>query len=95
MANREVVICSPVRTAIGTYGGTLKDLPAVDLGAVAIRASLERAKLSPDDVGSVVMGNVIQAGNKMNPARQAAINGGVRVGVPALHRRRPRDCACA
>lgn len=84
MVNREVVICSPVRTAIGTYGGTLKDLPAVDLGAVAIRASLGRAKLSPDDVGSVVMGNVIQAGNKMNPARQAAINGGVPVGVPAL-----------
>jgi acetyl-CoA C-acetyltransferase len=84
MANREVVICSPVRTAIGTYGGTLKDLPAVDLGAVAIRASLDRAKLSPDAVGSVVMGNVIQAGNKMNPARQAAINGGIPVAVPAL-----------
>ena len=78
MANKEVVICSPVRTAVGTYGGTLKDLPAVDLGAVAIRATLERAKLSPGDVGTVVMGNVIQAGNKMNPARQAAINGGVR-----------------
>lgn len=84
MANKEVVICSPVRTAIGTYGGTLKDLPAVDLGAAAIRATLERAKLSPGDVGTVVMGNVIQAGNKMNPARQAAINGGVPVAVPAL-----------
>ncbi|GLR93934.1 MULTISPECIES: acetyl-CoA C-acyltransferase [Bradyrhizobium] len=84
MANKEVVICSPVRTAIGTYGGTLKDLPAVDLGAVAIRATLERAKLSPGDVGTIVMGNVIQAGNKMNPARQAAINGGVPVAVPAL-----------
>ena len=45
MANKEVVICSPVRTAIGTYGGTLKDMPAVDLGAVAVRATLERAKL--------------------------------------------------
>ncbi len=84
MAGREVVICSPVRTAIGTYGGTLKDLPAADLGAVAIRACLDRAKLSPDAVGSVVMGNVIQAGNKMNPARQAAINGGIPVAVPAL-----------
>ena len=41
MTNKEVVICSPVRTAIGTYGGTLKDMPAVDLGAVAIRAALE------------------------------------------------------
>ena len=83
MANREVVICSPVRTAIGTYGGTLKDMPAVDLGAVAVRATLERAKLSSGDIGTVVMGNVIQAGNKMNPARQAAIHGGVSVDIPA------------
>lgn len=84
MANREVVICSPVRTAIGTYGGTLKDTPAADLGAVVIRAALERAKLPPGDVDTVVMGNVIQAGNKMNPARQAAIHGGVPVDVPAM-----------
>jgi acetyl-CoA C-acetyltransferase len=84
MANREVVICSPVRTAIGTYGGTLKDIPAVDLGAVTVRATLERAKLSPGDIGTVVMGNVIQAGNKMNPARQAAIHGGVPVDIPAM-----------
>ena len=84
MANKEVVICSPVRTAIGTYGGTLKDMAAVDLGAVAVRATLERAKLPPGDIDTVVMGNVIQAGNKMNPARQAAINGGVPVDVPAM-----------
>ena len=84
MANREVVICSPVRTAIGTYGGTLKDTPAVDLGAVVVRAALERAKLPPGDVDTVVMGNVVQAGNKMNPARQAAIHGGVPVDVPAM-----------
>ena len=84
MANRDIVICSPVRTAIGTYGGTLKDMPAVDLGAMVVRATLERAKLSPGDIDTVVMGNVIQAGNKMNPARQAAINGGVPVDVPAM-----------
>jgi acetyl-CoA C-acetyltransferase len=84
MANKEIVICSPVRTAIGTYGGTLKDMTAVDLGAVAVRATLERAKLAPGEIDTVVMGNVIQAGNKMNPARQAAINGGVPVEVPAL-----------
>ena len=84
MSNTEVVICSPVRTAIGTYGGTLKDMPAADLGAVAIRATLERTKLTGGDIDTVVMGNVIQAGNKMNPARQAAINGGVPVNVPAL-----------
>ncbi len=84
MANREVVICAPVRTAIGTYGGTLKDTPAADLGAVVVRATIERAKLAPGDVDTVVMGNVIQAGNKMNPARQAAIHGGVPVDVPAM-----------
>ena len=84
MSNTEVVICSPVRTAIGTYGGTLKDMPAADVGAVAIRATLERAKLTGGDIDTVVMGNVIQAGNKMNPARQAAIQGGIPVNVPAL-----------
>jgi len=84
MSNTEVVICSPVRTAIGTYGGTLKDMPAADVGAVAIRATLERSKLTGADIDTVVMGNVIQAGNKMNPARQAAIQGGLPVNVPAL-----------
>ena len=84
MANKEVVICSPVRTAIGTYGGTLKDTPAVDLGAVAVRATLERAKVSPGEIDTVVMGNVIQAGSKMNPARQAAIHGGIPVDIPAM-----------
>jgi acetyl-CoA C-acetyltransferase len=84
MANREIVICSPVRTAIGTYGGTLKDTPAVDLGAIVLRATLERTKLPPDEIDTVVMGNVVQAGNKMNPARQAAIHGGIPVDVPAM-----------
>ena len=84
MSNTEVVICSPVRTAIGTYGGTLKDMPAADVGAVAIRATLERSKLASGEIETVVMGNVIQAGNKMNPARQAAIQGGLPVNVPAL-----------
>ena len=84
MANREVVICAPVRTAIGTYGGTLKDTSAADLGAVAVRATIERAKLASGDVDTVIMGNVIQGGNKMNPARQAAIHGGVPVSVPAM-----------
>jgi acetyl-CoA C-acetyltransferase len=84
MAEKHVVICSPVRTAIGTYGGALKDVPAADLGAVVVRATLDRAKLPPGDIDTVVMGNVIQAGNKMNPARQAAINGGVPVDVPAM-----------
>lgn len=84
MASREVVLAAAVRTAIGTYGGTLKETPAADLGAVAIRAVLERSGLPGSDIGTVVMGNVIQAGNKMNPARQAAIGGGLPVEVPAM-----------
>ena len=84
MVKREIVICSPVRTAIGTYNGTLKDTPAVELGATTIKACLERAGVAGQDVGTVVMGNVIQAGNKMNPARQAAIGGGIPVEVPAM-----------
>ena len=84
MAKLEVVLCAPVRTAIGTYGGSLKDTSAPDLGAHAIQACLERAGLKGSDVNTVVMGNVIQAGNKMNPARQAAINGGIPVEAPAM-----------
>jgi acetyl-CoA C-acetyltransferase len=84
MSKRELLICAPVRTAIGTYNGTLKDTPAVVLGATAIKACLERAGASGQSIGTVVMGNVIQAGNKMNPARQAAIGGGIPVEVPAM-----------
>ena len=81
---RDVILCSPVRTAIGTYGGTLKSTPATALGAAVVKATLERARLDPGKITSVVMGNVIQAGNKMNPARQASINGGIPVEVPAM-----------
>lgn len=81
---REVVICFPVRTAIGTYNGSLKTTPATELGAAVIRETLLRTKLDPGLLNAVVMGNVVQAGNKMNPARQAAIHGGVPVEVPAM-----------
>jgi acetyl-CoA C-acetyltransferase len=84
MTSRTVVIAEPVRTAIGAFGGTLKDMPAPDLGAVAIRAAVERAGLKPDDIETVAMGNVIQAGTKMNPARQAAVQAGLPVTVPAM-----------
>src|SRR5271166_4356250 len=66
MTSRSVVIAEPVRTAIGAFGGTLKDVPAPDLGAVAIRAAVEWAGLKPEEVETVAMGNVIQAGTKMN-----------------------------
>lgn len=81
---REVVICNPVRTAIGTYGGTLKNTPAPELGAVVIGETLERSGIAADKVETVVMGHVVQAGAKMNPARQAAIGAGVPVSAPAL-----------
>ncbi len=84
MPQRTVVLSAPVRTAIGTFGGSLKGTPATELGATAIRAILQRTKLDHAKVETVVMGNVIQAGNKMNPARQAAINGGLPVEVPAM-----------
>jgi acetyl-CoA C-acetyltransferase len=84
MSKREVVLCHPVRTAIGTYNGSLKAMLAVDLGAAVVRETLRRSKLDPARLNAVVMGNVVQAGNKMNPARQAAIHAGVPVGVPAM-----------
>jgi acetyl-CoA C-acetyltransferase len=84
MATSEVVICTPVRTAIGTYGGTLKGKPAPRLGAAVVRAAIERAGLKGSDVDTVVLGQVVQAGAKMNPARQAMVAAGLPVGVPAL-----------
>jgi acetyl-CoA C-acetyltransferase len=84
MTSRSVVIAEPVRTAIGAFGGTLKDVPAPDLGAVAIRAAVERAGLKPEEIETAAMGNVIQAGTKMNPARQAAVQAGLPVAVPAM-----------
>jgi acetyl-CoA C-acetyltransferase len=73
-----------VRTAIGAYNGSLRTVPATELGATAIRETLSRAGLEGERIDTVVMGNVIQAGNRMNPARQAAIGGGLPVSVPAM-----------
>lgn len=84
MSQKDVVICHPVRTAIGTYGGSLKGVPAPDLGAAVIRETLKRSGLSEGKVQTLVMGNVIQAGVKMNPARQAGVAAGLPVDVPAL-----------
>ena len=84
MGKVETVLCHPVRTAIGTYGGSLKDMAAPDLGATVIRETLKRSGLRGDQVQAVVMGNVVQAGVRMNPARQAGIAAGLPVEVPAL-----------
>src|SRR5580692_11460058 len=84
MTSRSVVFAAPVRTAIGAFGGSLKDVPAPTLGAVAIKGAVERAGVRPEEVQTVVMGNVIQAGEKMNPARQAGVHAGLPVTTPAL-----------
>jgi acetyl-CoA C-acetyltransferase len=79
----DVVLCAPTRTAIGTFGGSLKSVPAVQLGAAVIKETLKRAGLSSDKVEAVVMGHVVQAGAGMNSARQAALHGGIPQAVPA------------
>ncbi|HZS78664.1 MAG TPA: acetyl-CoA C-acetyltransferase [Ktedonobacteraceae bacterium] len=81
---QEAVIVSAARTAIGTYGGGLAEVPAPKLGEVVIRAALQRADLQPDQVNEVIMGNVLQAGLGMNPARQAMIFAGLPVHIPAM-----------
>ncbi|WP_031356395.1 beta-ketothiolase BktB [Caballeronia sordidicola] len=85
MAQREVVVVSGVRTAIGDFGGALKDFSPTDLGARVVREVLSRANVSGEDVGHVVFGNVIQTEPKdMYLARVAALNGGVAQHAPAL-----------
>src|SRR5579884_3767539 len=81
---QEAVIVSAVRTAIGTFGGGLAEVPAVKLGEICIRAALERADVKPNQVQEVIMGNVLQAGLGQNPARQASVNAGLPVEVPAM-----------
>ncbi len=85
MAQREVMVVSGVRTAIGDFGGALKDFSPTDLGARVVREVLSRAIVSGEDVGHVVFGNVIQTEPKdMYLARVAALNGGVSQHAPAL-----------
>lgn len=81
---KEVVIVSAVRTAIGSFGGSLKDVPAVDLGAIVIKEAVNKAGIKPGMVDEVIMGNVLQAGLGQNPARQAAVKAGLPVEVPSM-----------
>jgi acetyl-CoA C-acetyltransferase len=78
----EVVILSACRTAIGSFGGALKELPAADLGAVVVREALTRAGVANADVGDVILGCVLQAGAGMNVARQAALKAGLPNEIP-------------
>lgn len=85
MAQPEVVVVSGVRTAIGTYGGSLKDKPPTDLAANVVREAVKRAGIQPDEVGHVVFGNVIHTDvHDMYLARVAAINGGLPIETPAF-----------
>lgn len=80
----EVVIASGARTAIGSFGGALMDVPAVELGGIVIREVLRRAKIRQDKVDRVIMGNAIQAGTRPNPARQAAARADISQYTPAV-----------
>jgi acetyl-CoA C-acetyltransferase len=85
MAQPEVVVLSGVRTAIGSYGGSLKDKPPTELGAAVVREAVKRATIKPEEVGHVVFGNVVHTDtHDMYLARVAGVNGGLPVETPAF-----------
>ena len=81
---KDVVIVGAARTAIGTFGGALKDVPARKLGAVVIKEALNRAGVKPEQVDEVIMGDVLQGGLGQNVARQMSLDAGLPVEVPAM-----------
>ncbi len=82
--NQDIVIVSAARTAVGKFGGSLAKLSAPELGAIVIREAIARAGLSSDQIGEVIMGQVLAAGSGQNPARQAMMKAGVAKETPAL-----------
>ena len=80
----KVVLSEPLRTAIGTFGGTLKDVSAVDLGTTVVKEIINRTSVPPEQIDDCVMGNILGAGLGQNPARQVSINSGLRVETPAI-----------
>ena len=83
MTDSQIVIASAARTPVGSFNGALSTLPASELGSVAIKAALERAGVAADDVGEVILGQILTAGTGQNPARQASIGAGIPVETPA------------
>ncbi|MFY9989491.1 MAG: acetyl-CoA C-acetyltransferase [Rhodoplanes sp.] len=79
----DIVIVGAARTAVGSFNGVFSSLPAHDLGSIAIKALLERAKLDPKQVSEVIIGQILVAGQGQNPARQASLNAGIPVEAPA------------
>ena len=87
----DVVIASGARTPVGSFTGSFANLPAHDLGTVAIKAALERAKVAPNEVSEVVLGQILTAGQGQNPGRQAAgPMWGLTATPPVLPPARPR-----
>ena len=80
---RDVVIASAARTPVGTFGGGLRDIPAVELGKIAVTEALKRGGLKPEQVEEVILGCVLTAGQGQNPARQVLIKAGIPKEVPA------------
>ncbi len=80
----KVVLSEPLRTAIGTFGGTLKDVSAVDLGTAVVKEIISRASLPPEQINDCIMGNILGAGQGQNPARQVSVNSGLKVETPAV-----------
>ncbi|MBS1261682.1 MAG: Acetyl-CoA acetyltransferase [Calditrichaeota bacterium] len=80
----DIVAISACRTPMGSFGGTLKNMAAYDVGAVAVRAAWERARVEPDQIDDVILGSCRQAGNGPNPARTASVRGGVPESAPVI-----------
>ena len=81
---KKAVIVSAVRTPVGKFGGTLKDMPASDLGALVMKEAVKRAGISPDQVDEVIFGHVLTTAQGQNPARQSAMKAGIPKEVPAF-----------
>ena len=84
MAQQDIVIVAAARTAVGKFGGTLAKTAAPELGAIVLKALLERSGLSSEQIGEVILGQVLTAGSGQNPARQALMKAGFNSGVPAM-----------
>jgi acetyl-CoA C-acetyltransferase len=80
----DIVISAPLRTAIGTFGGSLKDIPAVDLGTTVAKEVYSRSGIDTEDIEQVIVGNILMAGQGMNPGRQVGINSGAPNTAPAM-----------
>ncbi len=82
--NEEIVIVAAGRTAVGNFGGSLAGLSAAQLGSHVISGLLQRSGIAPEQIGEVILGQVLTAGTGQNPARQAAVNAGIPYDVPAM-----------